>query len=110
MSVNDYWISKMQATEAGGEETDPEATVDTPAETVEVEDSVNPDVTAESEDEEEEDTYDADKAAATEKVPTQANNKQEIRDYLIYEHGIDPEDLQGQTKAELLDLVRDLAE
>ena len=54
------------------------------------------------------DTYEQDKAAATANVPSQASNKQEIRDYLIYEHGIDPDDLQDQTKSELLDWVESL--
>ena len=54
------------------------------------------------------DTYEADKARATAEVPTQANTKQEIRDYLTYEHGIDPDDLQSQNKAELLEWVESL--
>ena len=55
-------------------------------------------------------TYEADKEAATANVPTRSNTKAQIRDYLIYEHGIDPDDLQDQNKEELLALVRDLAE
>jgi hypothetical protein len=45
---------------------------------------------------------------ATAEVPTQSNNKQEIRDYLTYEHGIDPDDLKDQSKAELLEWVESL--
>lgn len=63
-----------------------------------------------TDDDSDDDTYEADKAAATEKVPTSANTKQEIRDYLTYEHGVDPDDLKDQSKVELLDLVNDLAE
>jgi len=55
------------------------------------------------------DTYEADKAAATKNVPTRTSTKQEIKDYLIYEHGVDPDDLKNQSKDELLELVRDLA-
>ena len=58
----------------------------------------------------EDDSYEQEKAAATEKVPTQASNKQEIKDYLTYEHGVDPDDLKDLTKSELLDMVNDLAE
>lgn len=170
MSINDYWTAKTEATEAGGEVTDPNA--GTPAETVlpeepEVEESepeepeekpdpneglpaetvpegavplgtpdlvpegddpneglpaetVDPEAEEEEPEEDpdlegnepdgEEDTYEADKAAATAEVPTTASTKAQIREYLIYEHGIDPDDLQDQTKAELLELVSDLAE
>ena len=54
--------------------------------------------------------FEAERDAATAEVPTAASNKETIRQYLIYEHGIDPDDLQDQTKAELLQLVDDLAE
>lgn len=40
-------------------------------------------------------------------VPTSASKKAEIKEYLTYEHGIDPDDLD-LTKAELLSLVEDL--
>lgn len=49
----------------------------------------------------------AEEATAEVVVPTSASKKAEIKDYLMYEHGIDPDDLD-LTKAELLALVEDL--
>lgn len=42
-------------------------------------------------------------------VPTAANKKAEIIHYLMYEHGVDPDDLDMK-KDELLSLAKDLAE
>lgn len=78
--ISDIWQAKITAIEAS----DPEDSVD------------------------EVDDYEVAKAKATAEVPTAKSTKEQIRDYLIYEHGIDPEDLQDQTKDELLSLVTDL--
>jgi hypothetical protein len=61
-----------------------------------------------AEPEPEDDTFEAEKAAATAAVPTSATKKEDIRAYLMYQHGVDPSDMQDMTKADLLSLVDDL--
>ena len=56
----------------------------------------------------EDDTFEEEKAAATASVPTSTSKKEDVRAYLMYEHGVDPGDMQDMTKADLLSLVADL--
>lgn len=84
--ISDVWAAKIAATEASEEGSVVEETA------VAVEDD-----------------FEKERAAATAKVPTSSTPKEEVRSYLIYEHGIDPDDLLNMTKDEMLSLVTDLA-
>jgi hypothetical protein len=92
MSINDYWVAKMNATEASGE-----AAPEPAPEEIEV-----------AVDEAEvlaEDEAPVEEAEAAVEVPTTDQTKAEISEWLTANHGVDPGDLARLNKAELLDLV-----
>jgi hypothetical protein len=116
MSINDYWLAKMRATEESVPEEAPfEGESPEPVEEIEVEEiEVTEEVeegTAEAVAPEEEspvEEADPDALVMPIPVPTSSDTKAEIKTYLTHVHGIDPDDL-NLTKDELLSLVADLA-
>jgi hypothetical protein len=94
-SINDYWVAKMNATEASGE-----AAPEPAPEEVEV--AVDEAAILE------EDEAPVEEAEAAVEVPTSENTKAEISEFLTTTHGVDPDDLKSLTKSELLDLANDL--
>lgn len=118
MSINDYWVAKMNATEASGEAT---SEIEVPVDEVEIlaldeEIPVDPDddefsvdeeaLLAPDEDEEvAEDLEEEPVEESSYEVPTSEQTKAQISEWLTNTHGVDPDDLKGLNKAELLDLV-----
>jgi hypothetical protein len=94
MSINDYWVAKMNATEASGE-----AAPEPAPEEIEV-----------AVDEAEvlaEDEAPVEEAETAVEVPTGEQTKAQISEWLTATVGIDPDDLKSLSKAELLELVND---
>jgi hypothetical protein len=124
MSISDYWVAKMNATEESGAAIDGDETVEfeVPVEeadvavdedefpVVEDEDDLEPgedlEVTEEVEAPVEEAADAVEEPAAV--VPTAEQTKAQISEWLTATVGIDPDDLKSLNKAELLDLVNDV--
>jgi len=88
-SINDYWLAKMRATQASGG-----APEEAP---VEIEVALDEAAVLEE--------AEAPVEGDTVPVPTLASRKAEIAQFLTDTQGIDPADLDGLTKSELLDLL-----
>jgi hypothetical protein len=121
-SINDYWVAKMNATEASGEVIDGDETVEFEVPVEEADVAVDEDEFPVVEDEGDlagedlevteeveapvEETADAVEEPAT-VVPTSEQTKAQISEWLTATVGIDPDDLKSLSKAELLELVND---
>lgn len=121
MSINDYWVAKMNATEASGEAIDGDETVEFEIPVDEADFAVDEDEFPVAEDEDDlepsedlevteeveapvEEAEDAVEEPA-DGVPTSEQTKSQISEWLTATHGVDPGDLARLNKAELLDLV-----
>lgn len=123
-SINDYWVAKMNATEASGEAVSGDETVEFEVPVEEADVAVDEDEFPAVEDEDDpeqgedlevteeveapvEEAADAVEEEPASGAPTAEQTKAQISEWLTATVGIDPDDLKSLNKAELLELVND---